>query len=72
LWIGNGGDMGRRTEVETEVIHALSHELIQRVQVVPDELFTIDTGEVLLAELGTRLVDAEPFELLCRVLRRGA
>jgi hypothetical protein len=59
------------TEVQTEMVDALCHKLVDGVEVVPREFFPIYTGEVLLAELSTRLVDAEPFQLLGCVLCSG-
>lgn len=53
----------QRTEVETEHVHSLADELVDGLEIVPDVLLAVFSGDGGLAELSTRLVDAEPFEL---------
>jgi hypothetical protein len=60
------------TEVQTEDIHALTNELVNGVEVVPGVRRVVGTGVVLLTELSTRLVDAEPFQLLGLTLLCGS
>jgi hypothetical protein len=62
------------TEVQTEHVHALADELVDGLGIIPGVILVVDAREVLLAELSTRLVDAEPFQLsvcTCLFIRRG-
>jgi hypothetical protein len=59
------------TEVETEMIYALRHELIDGVEIVPYKLLPIHTREVLLTEFSARLVDPKPLQLLSSTLRQS-
>lgn len=51
------------TKVQAEHVHALTDELIDGLGVIPSVVCVVDTRDVLLAELSTRLVDAEELEL---------
>ena len=65
----------QRTEVETEHVHSLADELVDGLEIVPDVLLAVFSGDGGLAELSTRLVDAEPFQLsvcTCLLVRRGS
>jgi hypothetical protein len=54
---------GSLTKVQTEHVHALRNELVDRVEIVPDVFLAICAWVCCLAELGARLIDAEPLQL---------